>query len=73
MSSQPASGFDLLDQDANDLNCDLNDKKIASIKEVFDFADYFVEQVIADINGPEFTQDMQYYTTNTSYPIFGRN
>lgn len=68
-----AGGFDLFDQDANDLNCDLNDNKIATIKEVFDFADYYVDQLIADINDPEITQDMQYYTTNTSYPIFGRN
>ena len=68
-----AGGYNLGDQTANVLYADANSDKIATIKEVYDFADYYVDKYVLNANNPKITQDMQYFTTNTSFPIFGRN
>ena len=68
-----AGGYILGDQTTNVLYADTNSNKIATIKEVYDFADYYVDKYVLSANNPRITQDMQYFTTNTSFPIFGRN
>ena len=68
-----AGGYNLGDPTANVLYADANSDKIATIKEVYDFADYYVDKYVLNANNPKITQDMQYFTTNTSFPIFGRN
>ncbi len=67
------SGFDLYDTADTTLLADINHNNIATIKEVFDFADAEVDARVAALNDPEITQDMQYFTTNDNYPLFGRN
>ena len=67
------SGYDLYNASNTALQSDTNNNSIATIQEVFDFADAKVDDIVARWNEPNITQDMQYFTTNTSYPLFGRN
>jgi hypothetical protein len=69
-----AGGYDLFNPAGAALNSDNSPKdKIATFKEVFDFADYYVDQFRANCNSPDVTQDMQYSSGDTELPVFGRN
>lgn len=68
-----AGGYDLFNPSATALNCDKTPKdNIATFKEVFDFADYYVDQFRIGYDSPDVTQDMQYFSGDTSLPLFGR-
>jgi hypothetical protein len=80
-------GYDLLDTGDTTLLCDGayynhgtgagNGDGIGSIEEVFNYADVNVDYMAAYMaaywNDPSITQDMQYFATDTSFPVVGRD
>jgi hypothetical protein len=68
-----AGGYDLFKpSDTTFYGDSLPQDGIATFGEVFTFADTYVDQFVASYNSSQLTQDMQYYTTNIGFPLFGR-
>ncbi len=68
-----AGGYDLFKpSDTTFYGDSIPQDRVATFGEVFTFADIYVDQFVASYNSPKLTQDMQYFTTNIGFPLFGR-
>ncbi len=68
------AGYDLLNPTDTTFYADKSPAdSIATFGEVFAYADYYVDLFRATYSSYNVTQDMQYSTANTSYPLFGRS
>lgn len=68
-----AGGYDLFNSTDNTFYGDYSPvDNIATFSEVFAFADHYVDAFRTSYNSPDVTQDMQYFSSDTSLPIFGR-